>query len=126
MSSATGLISVAAGGAVGASARYLLGFWLPNEAGRISWSILSANIVGCLLAGFLTALFALRLELSPAMQLFLVTGVLGGFTTFSAFSVNTLQIAESGQLVLAASNVLLNVVGSLAAVMLGWSLARTL
>ena len=126
MSSASTLISVAAGGAVGASARYLLGFWLPNEAGRISWSILSANIIGCLLAGFLTALFVVRLELSPAMQLFLVTGVLGGFTTFSAFSVNTLQIAETGQLLLATTNILLNVLGSLAAVALGWTLARVL
>jgi CrcB protein len=124
MSSSIGLISVAAGGAVGASARYLLGQWLPTDAARLSWSILSANLVGCLLAGFLTALFALRIDLSPAIQLFLITGVLGGFTTFSAFSVNTLLIAQSGQLMLATGNVLLNLIGSLVAVVLGWSIAR--
>jgi CrcB protein len=124
MSSSIGLISVAAGGAVGASARYLLGQWLPTDAARLSWSILGANLVGCLLAGFLTALFALRIDLSPAIQLFLITGVLGGFTTFSAFSVNTLLIAQSGQLMLATGNVLLNLIGSLVAVVLGWSIAR--
>jgi len=124
MSPLTGLISVAAGGALGASARYLLGLWLVSEATRISWAILAANVVGCFLAGFLAAVLSQRVEFSPAMQLFLGTGVLGGFTTFSAFSVNTLAIAESGDTLLAAGNIMLNVVGSLLAVFLGWSIAR--
>ena len=124
MSPAVGLISVAAGGALGASARYLLGLWLVSEASRVSWAILGANVLGCFMAGFLTAFVSHRVELSPAMQLFLGTGVLGGFTTFSAFSVNTLAIAESGDTMLAAGNVALNVVGSLLAVVVGWSIAR--
>ena len=124
MSPATGLISVAAGGALGASARYMLGLWLVSEANRVSWSILTANVLGCFLLGFLSALVSHRVELSPAMQLFLGTGVLGGFTTFSAFSMNTMAIAESGDTLLAAGNVTLNVAGSLLAVVLGWSLAR--
>ncbi|MEE9334100.1 MAG: fluoride efflux transporter CrcB [Granulosicoccaceae bacterium] len=124
MSPVTGLISVAAGGALGAGARYLLGIWLVGEANRISWAVLSANVLGCFMAGFMAALISHRVELSPAMQLFLGTGVLGGFTTFSAFSVNTLAIAESGDTILAAGNVALNVVGSLVAVVVGWSIAR--
>ena len=124
MSPATGLISVAAGGALGASARYLLGLWLVSEANRVSWAILSTNVLGCFLIGLVAGLVSHRVELSPAMQLFLGTGVLGGFTTFSAFSLNTLAIAESGDTMLAAGNVALNVVGSLLAVVVGSSIAR--
>ena len=124
MSPVTGLISVAAGGALGVSARYLLALWLVSETNRVSWAVLSANVLGCFMAGFLAALVSYRVELSPAMQLFLGTGVLGGFTTFSAFSINTFAIAKSGDTMLAAGNVALNVVGSLLAVVLGWSIAR--
>jgi len=57
-------------------------------------------------------------------QLFLITGVMGGFTTFSAFSLDTLRLAESGHWSLASINVLANLVGSLLAVLVGWWLAK--
>ncbi len=65
-----------------------------------------------------------KVSVSANAQLFLITGVLGGFTTFSAFSLDTLRLAESGQWTLASVNVLANLVGSLMAVLAGWWLAK--
>ena len=126
MTSIVSLISVAAGGAIGAGARYLVSVAVSSQPGRFPWATLSVNLAGCFIAGGLTAWLLSRGSLSPNFVLFLGTGVLGGFTTFSAFSVESLRLAESGQLTLAAVNVLANVTGCLLAVALGWLLARAL
>jgi len=118
--------SVAAGGACGACARYAVGLWVSAEGVRFPWSILLVNVFGCLLAGFATTVILQRAPVGALWQLFLVTGFLGGFTTFSAFSVDTLRLAESGQAALAAANVFVNLAGSLMAVCIGWLLARQL
>ncbi|MGD9868569.1 MAG: fluoride efflux transporter CrcB [Hyphomicrobiales bacterium] len=79
----------AAGGAIGASARYLVGVGAARLLGaQFPWGTLTVNIVGCLLMGLLIETAALKLSLSNEMRTFLATGILGGFTTFSAFSLD--------------------------------------
>lgn len=116
---------VALGGASGACARYGLSYVLSGHAGRLPLGTLLANLIGCLLAGFLTTLYLQRgFAPGTTTQLLLVTGFLGGFTTFSAFSVETLRLAESGEIATAGVNVALNLIGALLAVLLGAWLAR--
>ena len=91
---------------------------------RFPWPTLSANVLGCLIAGTLGTWLMAKVSVSEYAQLFLITGVLGGFTTFSAFSLDTLRLAESGQWSLASVNVLANLVGSLLAVLAGWWFAK--
>ncbi len=91
--------------------------------GLIGWRTI---VVGCFVAGILGTWLLDRALLSTNLQLFLITGVLGGFTTFSAFSLDTLRLAESGQPSLALVNVLLNVFGSLLALLGGWWLAKAI
>ncbi|MCL4135735.1 UNVERIFIED_CONTAM: hypothetical protein GTU68_011751 [Idotea baltica] len=97
---------------------------LLNPAGRFPLATLSANVIGCFIAGILGTWLMARASVSPEIQLFLITGVLGGFTTFSAFSLDTLRLAESGQWSWALVNVLANVIGTLLAVVSGWWLTR--
>jgi len=119
------LLSVAAGGAIGAGLRYFASLALINTT-RFPYATLLVNILGCFLAGLLVGGLLTRLSMSPNIQLLLTTGLLGGFTTFSAFSVDTLRLAESGQWALAGVNVMLNIVGCLMAVGIGWWVARSL
>jgi len=124
MPSLINLISVAAGGAIGASARYSVAvFFAPSS--RFPWPTLSVNVIGCFLAGVIGTWLLMRSPDSLNAQLFLITGILGGFTTFSAFSLETLRLAESGQWSLAGVNMVVNLVGSILAVCCGWWIART-
>jgi len=125
MPSLVSLISVAAGGAIGASARYSVAIFFGSGA-RFPWPTLTANVIGCFVAGIIGTWFLLRVPVSANLQLFLITGLLGGFTTFSAFSLDTLRLAESGQWFFAVVNILANVLGSLLAVCAGWWLARAM
>ena len=123
MQSLISIISVAAGGAIGAAMRFGVSLVL-SPGGRFPLATLSANLIGCFIAGILGTWLMARTSVSPQLQLFLITGVLGGFTTFSAFSLNTLRLAESGQWSWALANVLANLIGTLLAVVSGWWLAR--
>lgn len=124
MTSLVPFISVAAGGAIGATMRFGVSLWL-GPVTKFPTPTLLVNMLGCFVAGVLLVLFMLRAPGGSA-QLLLMTGLLGGFTTFSAFSMDTLRLVESGQNGLALVNVLANVFGSLLAVFCGWWLARTL
>jgi len=121
----TSLLQVAAGGALGATARYLVSVGTMRLIGPgFPWATLSVNIVGSFLMGGLVVVLAHTggTRLAP----FLMTGVLGGFTTFSAFSLDALTLWERGQGTLAAAYVLASVVLSLAAIVAGMLLARWL
>jgi len=91
------LLQVALGGAIGASARYLAGGVAARFLGRdFPWGTLMVNVVGSVLIGVLVVIVAHR----PGAQLaapFMITGLLGGFTTFSAFSMDALALYERGQ-----------------------------
>lgn len=120
------LFLVMAGGAVGAGARYLaaraaLGAFGPGYP----YGTLSVNLVGGLLMGLLVGILA-RLPAGEPWRLLLAVGVLGGFTTFSAFSLDVVTLIERGALATAAGYVLLSVVGSVIALFAGLSVARSL
>ncbi|GAA4029755.1 fluoride efflux transporter CrcB [Sphingomonas rosea] len=87
---------------------------------------LTVNVVGSLVMGLLAGLFAESAPVSQQVRLFLTTGVLGGFTTFSAFSLDALTLWERGQPLVAAGYVVGSVVLSLGAVALGYALGRML
>lgn len=117
------LLQVALGGAIGASARYMTNVAAMRLIGPgFPWGTVAVNVVGSFLMGALVVFLAHRdgMRLAP----FLMTGVLGGFTTFSAFSLDALTIWERGQTTLAAAYVLGSVTLSLAAIVAGMAAAR--
>lgn len=122
------LLAVGAGGALGAIARYLVTGWVSRVMPTgIPYGTLTVNIVGSLVVGFASGVFAGRAQSRDhLMQLFVVVGVCGGFTTFSAFSAETYRLVEQGSFTSAGVNAALQVAGSLAAVFAGFWLSRQL
>jgi fluoride exporter len=114
----------AVGGALGALGRWALGDVLPVQPGGWPWATLLVNLSGCLLLGVLTGLLAAR-DPEPAWaRPFLAVGVLGGWTTYSAFAVEVVRAADVGALGLAAGYVLASVAGGVLATATGVLLAR--
>jgi fluoride exporter len=110
---------IALGGALGSIGRYWLGLAFEAAAATgFPWATLAANVSGSLAIGAVAAL-----QMSPALAQFLMVGVLGGYTTFSAFSLQTLSLVQAGDWPKAAANVLGSVVLCLAAVWIGHALA---
>lgn len=124
MNLAVNFAYVGLGGAAGACSRYALGLLLYAQPFSIPIATLTANVIGALVAGTLATLFMDRAIAGGGLHLLLVVGFLGGFTTFSAFSVETLRLVEAGNLLMAAGNVSLNLFGTLVAVTTGAYLAR--
>lgn len=116
------LLPVMAGGAIGAALRYLTGLALAPRGGW-PWGTLAVNLAGGLAMGVLAGMM-LRDGSSETLRLFLGVGLLGGFTTFSAFSLESWQMIERGAIALAAGYALLSVAGSIAALALGLWIAR--
>ena len=117
------VLAVAAGAAIGALLRWLAGLWLNASWAGFPLGTLLVNCVGGLLIGIALAWF----ERSPneLLRLLLVTGFLGGLTTFSAFSVESLLLLQRGQWVLAATHTLAHVLGALACAALGFRVAQS-
>ncbi len=121
------ILWVAAGGALGSAARHLVNV----AAGRLlgpefPWGTLAVNVAGSFVMGLLIALMALKMQVSQEVRAFLTTGVLGGFTTFSAFSLDFALLVERREAGLAALYVIASVGLSLAAIFAGLKLGRTL
>jgi fluoride exporter len=118
------LLIVAAGGAIGSVARYKLGgFALHHTEGwNFPVSTFTVNVLGCFVIGLLAALVEHHDLFSPAIRLLLFTGLLGGFTTFSAFGYESIFLLRRGLLHIAAAYVSLSVVVGLAAVFSGMKL----
>jgi fluoride exporter len=118
------ILIVALGGAVGSVARYKLGGFALHHTQ--SWnfpvSTFSVNIIGCFVIGLLAALVEHHDLFPPSMRLLLFTGLLGGFTTFSAFGYESVFLLRRGMVSIAASYVLLSVACGLFAVALGMKL----
>ena len=121
------LILVGAGGLVGAAMRYLVGTWVQNATGATAfpYGTLAVNGAGCLLIGLLAGLAEARQPLSSEAQAFLIVGLLGGFTTFSAFGIDTIRLLREGAYLAGSANVLLQVAVGLSAVLAGLWLGRT-
>jgi CrcB protein len=121
------LAIVAAGGAIGASLRHLVGTLSLRLGGReFPWGTLAVNLAGCLAMGLFIGVAARRLGLSNELRLFVATGILGGFTTFSAFSLDVVTLWERGPSAAAVLYGLGSVFGSLLALLAGLWLARSL
>ena len=121
------LALVAAGGALGASARHLVGVVSLRAFGAgFPAGTMTVNIVGCLALGVFVGLLASRFQGSEALRLLVATGFLGGFTTFSAFSLDFTVLWERGEMALAIGYVAVSVLMSLAALAAGLWLVRTL
>lgn len=114
-------VAVAAGAALGGCLRHALNLWMAPVDGRFPWATLCANWIGAYAAGLLIAWFGQLPDLSPAWRLFAITGLLGGLTTFSTFSIEALQFLQRGQLALAFAHGMLHVAGSLALCFAGYA-----
>ncbi len=114
---------VALGGAIGSVARFGLSHGIYRMLGdSFPYGILTVNILGSFAMGLMTALFMRKMEDNQAAQYFLTAGVLGGFTTFSAFSLDVLKLVNGGQVASAAVYVVASVGLSIAAVFAGFAL----
>ena len=121
------LLVIGCGGAVGALMRYVLGFRINLLAGNaFPWGTLFVNIVGCFLAGLLLALFVTRMPLSDILRNGIQIGLLGGFTTFSAFSMDALALFDHGLWLRGVLYILTSVIVSLLGVYLGMSVGRNI
>jgi fluoride exporter len=112
---------VALGGALGSVARLLMSQGVSRVMGdAFPYGILFVNIFGSFVMGLVMALLMRKVTADPSMQMFLTTGILGGFTTFSAFSFDVFKLVNSGQTTAALVYVLASVFVSIAAVFIGF------
>ena len=123
----TQALAIAAGGALGALLRYWTALAVHSRLGAaFPYGTLTVNVLGSLLMGFLYIWLLDRLAAGPALRGFLLIGVLGAFTTFSTFSIETLNLVEAGHLGKAFANIVLSVSVCVAAAALGVFTARQL
>lgn len=117
---------IAAGAILGVLARFLIGEWSKAHG---AWSFplgtLSVNLVGCLLIGIVQTIFFELRTMRHETQIFLAVGLLGGFTTFSTLSVETVRLLQAGQATHAIAYQALSLVGGLAAVAIGIAATHT-
>lgn len=119
------ILAVAAGGAIGSVARYLMAGWIGHVAGPgFPLGVMVVNILGSAVMGVLVEGFALVWHASPELRAFLTVGVLGGFTTFSSFSLDAVLLFQKGEVGMGAIYVLGSVALSLAGLVAGLHIAR--
>lgn len=119
-----GLAAVALGGGLGAAARYLASVFLSVGPAGFPWATLAVNLAGCLGIGLLWGSWSQLGWFQEWGRAFLVVGVLGGFTTFSAFSLETLLLVSADRLGAAVAYVLGSLAGCIAMTWLGLRLAE--
>lgn len=117
-------LSIASGAACGALLRWLLGLWLTQGDSAVPLGTLAANLLGGLGIGVAMGLFAQHPEWPPAWRLFIVTGFLGGLTTFSTFSAEVMTHLLAGRWAWGSALVTLHVAASLGATALGLAAVR--
>lgn len=119
------LVFIAVGGAIGAVLRYGASMGVYSLMGRsFPYGTLFVNVAGSLLIGVLSVVMLERFDIAPEWRAAVLVGVLGSFTTFSTFSIETLTLLEQGDIVRAATNIVLSVLICLLAVWFGVSLGR--
>lgn len=118
------LLLVMAGGAIGAGLRYCVSLLGPRLGSDFPWATFIVNLSGGVGAGVLLGLLMSGGSEGEPWRLFLGVGMLGGFTTFSAFSAETFQMVQQGQLGLAALYILASVFGALVFLFAGYWLAK--
>jgi CrcB protein len=118
------VFAVGVGGGLGALARYYIAGWIQPAGAALNWGIFIVNISGGLIMGLIVEASALKLNLSPELRAFLTTGILGGYTTFSTFSLDSALLLQKGQYGLAAFYVIGSVVLSILALFAGLWIVR--
>jgi fluoride exporter len=119
-----GLVAIAVGGASGAAMRFGLSEAFPTDPGTFPTTTLVENVVGCFLLGLVLTLLIERWRPIRHARPFLAIGLLGAFTTFSTFAVETDRLLDGGHRALALSYVVLSVLGGVGASFFGVVLAR--
>lgn len=123
------LFAVMLGGALGSGLRYGISLWIATRVGEeFPWGTVTVNVIGSFVIALFLGLTGPEgaLTVSPVARSFVAIGILGGFTTFSSFSWQTLQLLQDGQWFWAAGNVLLSVIACLLAAAAGLALAHGL
>lgn len=119
------IVAIALGGALGSVGRFLVAGWVGRVLGvNFPWGTLAVNVAGGLVMGLLVGVMAQAWSVSPAIRAFLTVGVLGGFTTFSAFSLETVLLLQRGDILAALAYITSSVVLSIGAVWCGLRLIR--
>lgn len=113
------VIAISVGAALGALLRWVLALGANSVWATIPLGTLLANLSGAYLVGFAIALFEANVNLSPEWRLFVITGFLGGLTTFSTFSAEMVAILQAGSYLRAFGGMALHLLGSLALTILG-------
>jgi len=115
------LVLVALGGALGSVLRYLFGIWTQaiSKSSGFPYGTLAVNLIGCFVIGLLSQLAETRGIFTPESRAFVFIGILGGFTTFSSFGNDTLNLARNGETFNALANVGANVILGLLLVWFG-------
>lgn len=119
-------LAIMAGGAIGSALRFAMSVWVDNRVGEsFPWGTIAVNIIGCFLIGLISGITSPDglFMVSPVVRSFLIIGILGGFTTFSSFSLQTMTLLQDGQWMWATGNVVISVVTCLLATAGGLALA---
>ena len=121
----TNILLVGAGGFIGSVLRYLVSGWFQQASKSVDFPFgtLAVNVIGCFIIGFLAQLAESRGVFASESRLFVFVGILGGFTTFSSFGNETLNLARGGQIMNALANIGANLLVGLFAVWLGRTVA---
>lgn len=117
------ILYIGVGGFIGAVSRYLLSRYINNLLPSFPFGTLAVNILGSFILGFIIYSVSLGRNISPEMRDFIIIGMLGGFTTMSAFAYESFRLMELNQMMLFALNIALNVILCIAAVYAGKELA---
>jgi len=120
------ILSVAAGGAIGSVARYLVGTWSSKMFINFPCGTLIINVTGSFLIGLFVGLFATKWDLPQAARIFLIVGICGGYTTFSTFSLDSFRLMERGEALAAGAYMIGSVVLSLGALIAAMLVVRAL
>ena len=120
------LVLIALGGLIGTLIRYALSTWVDERVQSLfPYGTIVVNLTGCFMAGFLLPLLE-KAAVSPELRLAVFTGFLGGFTTFSAYALQTVLLAKSGSFSVATANVVISNIAGLLMVWLGGGFSRSL
>jgi CrcB protein len=122
MNQALNLVIVFVGGGAGSVLRYLIGQWIPK--GSLPWHTLTANVLASTILGFFTALMLLRPGQLEQQRLLLAVGFCGGLSTFSTFSLETVELIRSGNHSLAVVYMVVSVLSCLLTFWGAWTLVR--
>ncbi len=116
----TTILSIAIGGALGAVLRYSIsGFAYRSFEGSLPWGTLAVNLIGCFAIGFLWNIFE-NMSHSPSTRAFIFIGILGAFTTFSTFGIESLHLFRHGEIKLGILNILISNIGGIGLVAIGY------